>query len=187
MPIVRKSNKELLLGMSICVFIVVFTAVDITHDIQDNLPTRHYLHELFLATLALAWLVHQILFILKQRNSILDISNKLNIVTSERNHYLEKIHLIKNDFQQIIQNQFNLWGLSDSEREVALYLIKGASMKEIAEWRNTSETTIRQQALSVYKKAHLAGRQELAGYFLDDLFQVNTPDIADAEKITSSI
>lgn len=35
--------------------------------------------------------------------------------------------------------------------------------------RRTSERTVRQQALSVYRKAKLAGRAELSAFFLEDL------------------
>ena len=51
--------------------------------------------------------------------------------------------------------------LSPAEREVGLLLLKGLSLKEVAETRQTSERTVRQQALAVYRKAGLAGRAEL--------------------------
>ena len=59
--------------------------------------------------------------------------------------------------------------LSDAEREVALLLLKGVSLKEIAEARGTAERTVRQQAAAVYAKAGVSGRSELASYFLDAL------------------
>ena len=39
----------------------------------------------------------------------------------------------------------------------------------MAETRQTSERTVRQQALAVYRKAGLAGRAELAAFFLEDI------------------
>lgn len=68
-----------------------------------------------------------------------------------------------------IDHQLARWELSPAEREVALLLLKGLASKEIAEVRQTSERTVRQQALSVYRKAGLAGRAELAAFFLEDL------------------
>jgi DNA-binding NarL/FixJ family response regulator len=70
---------------------------------------------------------------------------------------------------EAIDRQFQRWGLSPAEREVALLLVKGLSHKEAAEVRATSERTVRQQALAVYRKAGLAGRAELAAFFLEDL------------------
>ncbi len=48
-------------------------------------------------------------------------------------------------------------------------LLKGLSHKEISEIRSTSETTIRQQALAVYRKSGLRSRAELSAFFLEDL------------------
>jgi DNA-binding CsgD family transcriptional regulator len=70
---------------------------------------------------------------------------------------------------QVMRTQFHDWGLSASEGEVALLLIKGLSMKEIAGARAVKEKTIRSQAASVYAKTGLAGRHELAAHFIEDL------------------
>lgn len=68
-----------------------------------------------------------------------------------------------------ITREFKGWGLTDAEMDVAGLLLKGASMKEIALARETSEATIRQQAQSMYRKSGLSGRVELSAYFLDSL------------------
>ncbi len=68
-----------------------------------------------------------------------------------------------------IDRQFERWGLSTAEREVALMLLKGLAHKEIADVRETSERTVRQQSLAIYRKAGLSGRAELAAFFLEDL------------------
>ena len=69
----------------------------------------------------------------------------------------------------VMRDQFAQWGLSPSESEIALLLIKGLSMKEIAEARQVKEKTIRQQATSVYAKSGYAGRHELVAHFIEDL------------------
>ena len=48
-------------------------------------------------------------------------------------------------------------------------LLKGYGHKEIAALTGRSERTVRQHAGVVYDKAGLAGRAELAAYFLHDL------------------
>jgi len=68
-----------------------------------------------------------------------------------------------------IDAQFDRWELSSAEREVALLLLKGLAHKEIADLRGTGEKTVRQQALTVYRKAGLSGRAELSAFFLEDL------------------
>ena len=68
-----------------------------------------------------------------------------------------------------IDQQLERWGLSPAEKDIALLLLKGLSHKEIAEIRKVSETTVRQQARGVYRKSGLAGRHDLAAFFLEDL------------------
>lgn len=69
----------------------------------------------------------------------------------------------------VMRSQFSRWELSPSESEIALLLIKGLSMKEIAEARQVKEKTVRQQATSVYSKSGYAGRHELVAHFIEDL------------------
>jgi DNA-binding CsgD family transcriptional regulator len=66
--------------------------------------------------------------------------------------------------------QLETWGLSAAERDVAYFLIKGLSFKEISVARKTSEHTVRQQAATIYKKSALDGRAQLSAFFLEDLF-----------------
>ena len=68
-----------------------------------------------------------------------------------------------------IDRQFDRWALTPAEREVALLQLKGLRHKEIAELRATSERTVRQQALAIYRKSGLNGRSDLAAFFLEDL------------------
>ena len=71
---------------------------------------------------------------------------------------------------QAIQDQFRAWHLTAAEIDIAGLMLKGASLKEIALARDTSEATIRQQAQSIYRKSGLSGRAELSAYFLESLF-----------------
>jgi DNA-binding NarL/FixJ family response regulator len=69
----------------------------------------------------------------------------------------------------VMRKQFTDWGLSPSESEVALLLIKGLSMREIAEARQVKEKTVRQQATGIYAKSGYSGRHELVAHFIEDL------------------
>jgi DNA-binding CsgD family transcriptional regulator len=86
-----------------------------------------------------------------------------------------------------IDRQFERWDLSSAEREVALLLLKGLASKEVAGVRGTSERTVRQQALSVYRKAGLAGRAELAAFFLEDLLLPPPVEGCDGEKTAGAV
>jgi len=68
-----------------------------------------------------------------------------------------------------IRRQLERWEATPAEAEVAVFLLKGMSFKEIAAARGTSERTTREQARAVYRKSGLANRAELSAFFLEDL------------------
>jgi DNA-binding CsgD family transcriptional regulator len=78
------------------------------------------------------------------------------------------------DLAAAIREQFEAWSLTPAEADIAGLLLKGVSLRDIAALRRTAEATIRQQAQSVYRKSGLAGRRELAAYFLESLFETRS-------------
>ncbi|GJG98395.1 response regulator transcription factor [Cupriavidus pauculus] len=81
-------------------------------------------------------------------------------------------------FLQSMQQQFDAWRLTPSEKDVALLLVKGLSLEEIAQARECGAKTVRQHAANVYAKAKLNGRHQLAAYFLEDLLVAPSPQLA---------
>jgi len=80
-----------------------------------------------------------------------------------------KLKEIGHEYSKHIQDQFTAWKFTQSEKEVALLILKGLSFNEIASTRNTKEKTVRQQASSIYSKSGVSSRHELAAWFLEDL------------------
>ncbi|WP_096087633.1 helix-turn-helix transcriptional regulator [Agaribacterium haliotis] len=72
----------------------------------------------------------------------------------------------------LINQQFDQWQLSQAEKQVAALLLKGLSLKELALIREASQSTVRQQACAIYKKAGLKNRSELAAFFLEDILVI---------------
>jgi putative tricarboxylic transport membrane protein len=100
-----------------------------------------------------------------------DLSRRLEAAEEEsRLRSAEAQHLLQGVSEQI-DRQFEAWALTAAEREIALLMLKGLRHKEIATLRGTSERTVRQQALTIYKKAGLEGRTDLTAFFLEDLLQ----------------
>ncbi|WP_068116207.1 helix-turn-helix transcriptional regulator [Tropicimonas marinistellae] len=82
-----------------------------------------------------------------------------------------------------IEDQFDAWGLTPAEADVAGLLLKGATLREIAILRRTSEATTRQQAQGVYRKSGLASRAELSAYFLEDLFTLSEVQTGPSQNV----
>jgi DNA-binding CsgD family transcriptional regulator len=70
-----------------------------------------------------------------------------------------------------IEAQFDRWGLSEAEKDIGLLILKGFSHKEIADVRQRSERTVRQQAASMYQKSALENRAQFSAFFLEDLLR----------------
>ena len=73
------------------------------------------------------------------------------------------------EFFEMLNLQFDKWHLSDAERDVALLTVKGMSVSEIAELRNTSPGTIKSQNNAIYRKADVKSRTQLLGKLIDRL------------------
>jgi DNA-binding CsgD family transcriptional regulator len=98
-----------------------------------------------------------------------DLERDLHVMEAEAGRWREEARTALEGLAAAIDREFAKWGLTDAERDVALLLLKGLTHKEIAGARHTSEGTVRQQALSIYRKAGLSGRSNLAAFFLEGL------------------
>ncbi len=98
-----------------------------------------------------------------------DLSRKLEKSNVDLVQWQNKSAMLVKGLGIKIDEQLSEWELSQAEKEVALLLIKGLSTKELADIRGVGERTIRQQASSIYRKANLENRAELAAFFLEDL------------------
>ncbi|MGZ3774666.1 MAG: helix-turn-helix transcriptional regulator [Pseudobdellovibrionaceae bacterium] len=153
----RKVIASILLG------VLLIVGVDLYTDLIGGGSILHLSVE-FCAALIAAFG-----FFILIRNSFkvihLDLQQMKNDATKWKNESVKYIE----GLSYAIDSQLDRWNLSPSEKEVALLLLKGLSLKEIAELRSTSEKTARAQSASVYQKSGLAGRSELSAFFLEDL------------------
>ncbi len=72
-------------------------------------------------------------------------------------------------FFELLDQNFSEWALTPSERDVALLAIKGLSVAEIADIRQTKQGTIKAQCNAIYQKAGVSGRPQLLSLFIEDL------------------
>lgn len=105
----------------------------------------------------------------KQREHTLTVVRELEMARLQGQQWRDDARTLIRGLGEAIDEQFNRWNLTEAEREVALLLLKGLSLKEIAQVRSTSERTIRAQAQSLYGKAGVTGRAALSAFFLEDL------------------
>ncbi|MBT4687659.1 MAG: helix-turn-helix transcriptional regulator [Rhodospirillaceae bacterium] len=84
------------------------------------------------------------------------------------------VQVASGELLAVIHEKFDTWKLTPSEHEIALLLIKGFSTQEISDIRDTRPGTVKSQSSAIYQKAGVAGRNELAAYFVEDLLAGET-------------
>ena len=89
----------------------------------------------------------------------------------DRHHAEERLRRASGAFMDLLEERFAEWGLTPSERDVALFAIKGMTTAEIANLRSTSEGTVKAQTNAIYRKAGVSGRPQLLSLFIDDLMR----------------
>ena len=75
----------------------------------------------------------------------------------------------RGEMAEVIDAFFTDWGLTPSERDVALMVLKGIDNETIASLRGTAPGTVRAQCTSVYSKAGVDGRAQLFSVFMEEL------------------
>jgi DNA-binding CsgD family transcriptional regulator len=99
-----------------------------------------------------------------------------------------KLRQVSGAFAALLEERFDDWGLTPSERDVAWLTIKGLSIAEVARLRGTSEGTVKAHSNAIYRKAGVSGRTQLLSLFIEDLLGERPPaDAAPAEPASSTL
>lgn len=69
--------------------------------------------------------------------------------------------------QSVIEEHFDRWRLTASERDVAALTVKGLSIAEIAKVRGSAEGTVKSHLNAIYKKSDARNRAEVMSHILD--------------------
>jgi DNA-binding CsgD family transcriptional regulator len=153
--------------------IALLIAADLASDFHDsfNLGRGHDTHHLLFESLAgLLAVVGSVLFARHAwalHRAADDLGRDLRAAEAEARRWQAEAQQALESFGAAIGREFEKWGLTEAEREIAVLLLRGLSHKEISAQRRTSEGTVRQQALSIYRKSGLGGRSNLAAFFLE--------------------
>lgn len=159
----------------LCAFLLIslFAGIDIIADIREGTERYHIIIEGFVFLIAISSALGMSLHLLKEarmtRELVTQMQGEVDRHRQQAEEWQKETRSLLRGLSVSINNQFNRWQLTQSEKEVALFLLKGFSHKDVSLLRDVSEATARQQARSVYQKANVSGRNELAAFFLEEL------------------
>lgn len=163
------SQKERFVIAFVLAAIAIMVAFDLFTDANEGVVIWHVLTEGLIAAVALFGVFYVL------RGSV-DLKHRLEQEITDSTHFKKEAELWKiesrkylDGLSKAIDQQLSKWKLTAAEKEVAFLLLKGMSLKEIAEIRNTVEKTARVQSMAIYSKSGLSGRSELSAFFLEDL------------------
>lgn len=154
--------------------IIVGGSIDLYLDQPTRWLSLHVVFETLMIAGALLMATTLWLGWWRAEQSVAELRRSLETRGEERDRWRQSARPVLEGFGEAVDRQFDTWGLTRAEREVALLLLKGYSHKHVAQATGRNERTARQHASAVYQKAGLSGRAELAAYFLDDLMLPET-------------
>lgn len=156
---------------AIALFALIFVLIvlDLAEDYTEGAGSLHVIMESGVLLLAAGGIGMLLQRIYRTRAAVRTLQRDLDLVRNESQRWREESRILLEGLGSAIQQQFVRWELTAAESAVALLLLKGLSLKEIAAVRATSERTVREQACCVYRKAGISGRPALAAFFLEDL------------------
>ena len=145
----------------------LFFFQDVANDIKEHIATDtaysfgSALHLFFeiLATIGLTLGLIEILTYIKE------------LQKSDEKHELQLKHLTE-DFDALVHKRFNKWDLTDAEKDIALFMLRGLSNSEIADLRKVAVGTVRVQSHRVLQKAGASSRTELMSIFMEEFMDV---------------
>ena len=136
-----------------------FLLLDVAADLGDwNLlanETAHHAIE-FVAVVALSL-------------GILLTTLEIRRIRARQRRIEAQVRIASGAFLDLLEEYFDAWALTPSERDVALLAIKGLSIAEIAGVRRTKQGTVKAQCNAIYSKADVTGRHQLLSLFIEEL------------------
>ena len=161
------SERGVIAGVLLLIALLV--VMDVVGDLRQGASAWHVALEILAAGLALLGAVHLLRSTLRLRRRLVRQAEDLSRVRAQAEAWRQQARRHVEGLSRSIDAQLDGWRLSPAEKEVAFLLLKGLGLREIADLRGTHEKTVRAQSASIYAKAGLAGRSELAAFFLEDL------------------
>ncbi len=180
----NKPTGQLLRGrwfpLALFVLFAFLIVWDIAEDLVAGTTVLHIVIELLMMVAALVGAAYYWKRFRTAQRLERTLKRDLEKARADTAHWHEEERELLVNLKQAVNRQFTRWDFSPTDREIAYYLLKGLSMKEIARLRDSTDRSVKQQAYVLYHKAGLGGRAELSAYFLGGLLHSDAAAVEDA-------
>lgn len=161
--------RERIVVVAVLLLIAVLVTADVATDLRQGASPWHVVLEAaagIAATAGAFYLLHGAVHL---RRRLARQARDLSAYRAQAEAWQAQARKQVEGLARSIDEQLDCWKLSTAEKEIAFLLLKGLSLKDIADLRGTGEKTVRAQSAAIYAKAGLSGRTELSAFFLEDL------------------
>jgi DNA-binding NarL/FixJ family response regulator len=86
----------------------------------------------------------------------------------------QSLQFLRGEMDSFTRRKFDEWAFSRAEREIAMFILKGLSIADIAQARATAEGTVKAQTSSIFRKTGVSSRIELMSLFMDEFLDVGS-------------
>lgn len=121
---------------------------------------------------ALPWILHEIFTLMTLAGFCVGmyfIARSYRLAASNTRFLMKQLDVAKGEFRSGVDGYLDQWGLSKAEKDIALLTIKGMTISEIAEIRQTKQSTIKTQSSAIYKKSGVSSRTQLVSMLIEEL------------------
>jgi DNA-binding CsgD family transcriptional regulator len=164
-PNIHSASRRQTAALSIFLVIqtlgAVFFVGDVVGDLREDPMSAHFIFE----AVVTAALVLGILF------GVFALRRTIELLRAQD----QALAVARGALSDVIEAQFQSWGLTPAERDVGLLALKGLDVAEIAELRGAAQGTVRAQLTRIYSKAGVSGRAQFAAFFVEDLLGEGVP------------
>lgn len=146
---------------------VIFFVFDVASDIYErvianNAPSLLDLTHLLFEVFSAAALILAIRILMRQ----------LRWLQARNTEQSESLNFLRGEMDSFARGKFDEWSLSSAERDIAMYMLKGLSISEIAQARSTAEGTVKAQSSNIFRKTGVSSRTELMSLFMDEFLDI---------------
>lgn len=170
------NQRERLVISAILLLVAILVGVDILNDSREGVVMWHLFTEGLIGGAALAGMFYLLKGTFTLRHQLQAEIENFSAFKREAETWRSDSRKYVEGLARAIDQQLTKWNLTIAEKEVAFLLLKGLSLKEIADVRKTTEKTARVQSMAIYAKAGISGRSELSAFFLEDLLLPASPE-----------
>jgi len=151
----------------ILILSVIFFTFDVASDVYERIiassaPSLLDLTHLFFEVFSAGALILAIRILVRQ----------LRWLEERNTQQSESLRFLRGEMDSYVHCKFDEWNLTSAERDIAMYMLKGLSIAEIAAARSTAEGTVKAQTSNIFRKTGVASRLELMSLFMDEFLEV---------------